>query len=650
MYPVTVNGARSPYPFSRVQNPRILSPFTSQARRRFFSFLPSSTVSAVSSPPHVSTSLQNLGFSTPHDPTSGVVSFCLPVSGGSSPSGSRHSPAMDAVATSSAVARRLASCNKATRDRAVRLLKAWLSEHGSTAVSATSEEDLLKIWKGLFYCVWHADKLPVQSELVNRLASLLLGPDPAVAERYLEGFVATIRREWSGIDHLRMDKFYLLIRRFLHHVFLLMSKNAWDRELSGRIFGVFSEKSLLVVDKYAAQGVNYHLAEIFLDEIKEFLPIALGTMDELLKPFFAVLGRSSDKVLVNKIKVNIFDRLLRNGVTYLEHLKAGDEGGLDSGSEVEKMGKIALCLSLSTKLFDLASSTDTVQGNRKVLFSLHEGFLKLEKDLEGSGISIPFSQENGGSEGAPIAVSSESTEQAEVLVEGSDRSSNDVPSKKRKKAKKVVSTSSSKKSKKKINGLTDSAGDSVLSTLVNGGGSADSVENLTVIIKENGDSVPFDETVISNLQKQFEKVAAEAGMTNGTVGTNATLVTTPVLQKRKRAKNAGAKVSASFSVSSKRSSSGKSGDKSAKKVRFSLKNNLVWKPHSPLPPQSLRLPPSATPRGSALKKGVPPGPIRETPIAKKAKVKANSTKKARKSSRSISPAVKRLRKLQSFSA
>eukprot|EP00246_Nothoceros_aenigmaticus_P016537 TRINITY_DN7598_c0_g2_i1.p1 TRINITY_DN7598_c0_g2~~TRINITY_DN7598_c0_g2_i1.p1 ORF type:complete len:403 (-),score=59.44 TRINITY_DN7598_c0_g2_i1:496-1632(-) len=47
-----------------------------------------------------------------------------------------------------------------------------------------------------------------------------------------------------------------------------------------------------------------------------------------------------------------------------------------------------------------------------------------------------------------------------------------------------------------------------------------------------------------------------------------------------------------------------------KKVRFSLKNNLVWKPNSaPLPPQFMRTPPSATPRGSALKPGLLPGPL-----------------------------------------
>ena len=52
-------------------------------------------------------------------------------------------------------------------------------------------------------------------------------------------------------------------------------------------------------------------------------------------------------------------------------------------------------------------------------------------------------------------------------------------------------------------------------------------------------------------------------------------------------------------------SCGNIGEKSVKEVRFSMKSNLIWNPHSPLPPHSS----CATPTGNALKKGVPLGPI-----------------------------------------
>ncbi|KAK8953305.1 hypothetical protein KSP40_PGU004542 [Platanthera guangdongensis] len=80
------------------------------------------------------------------------------------------------------------------------------------------DPELIKIWKGLFFCVWHSDKAPAQLELINRLAFILSSLPPPLAGNYLEAFLITIRREWSGIDFFRLNKFYLLIRKFLRHV------------------------------------------------------------------------------------------------------------------------------------------------------------------------------------------------------------------------------------------------------------------------------------------------------------------------------------------------------------------------------------------------------------------------------------------------
>jgi ribosomal RNA-processing protein 1 len=155
---------------------------------------------------------------------------------------------------------------------------------------------------------------------------------------------------------------------------------------------------------------------------------------------------------------------------------------------------------------------------------------------------------------------------------------------------------------------------------------------------DDTNAITFDEVVMSNLQKQFEKAAEEAGMP-------VTPATAKVAKKRKRSKSA----DRLSEVSGGDVALAQEGDKSGKRVRFSMKSNLVWKPQTPLPPQCLRLPPSATPRGSALKSGVQPGPIKEssTPV-KKTKPKVKSAKKMLK--KNPSSAVKRLRKLQSFSA
>ncbi|KAG1364470.1 ribosomal RNA processing protein 1 [Cocos nucifera] len=556
---------------------------------------------------------------------------------------------MEAPVSGAVIAKRLASCNKSVRDRAVRALTAWLTQQPDDAVS---KDDLLKIWKGLFYCVWHSDKLPIQVDLINRLASLLDALAAPLADRYFEAFVLTIRREWGGIDFLRLDKFYLLNRRFLRHLFLLLRKNDWELDLSARLIGILLEKSLLAADKYPAQGVNYHIAEIFLDEIKEFLPLCVETLDVLLKPFFSVLEKSPDKVLVNKIKVNVFDRLLQHGAKLLDVEKAGNQ--VDSGSDVEKFGKIPLVLSFSKKFLDSASASETLQGNRKALFGLRDGFLKLEKDLEKSGVHISVQHlENGNSVKVPEPVVSENSERFEVEMGSGDGASDDQPPKKKKLKKKK------KKKSKKASSGTEKKGKSKNKKSLDSNTETNDAEQFTEYnnvvngdATETHDLINFDECVISSLQKQFEKAAAEAGMANDNERLSAlpaSLVTNAMPKKRKRAKSADRKTTASGSDADGGSIAGESRVKSVKKVRFSMNNNLVWKPQSPLPPQSLRLPPSVTPRGSALKKGIPPGPIKETPPkVKKIKVKADSVKKVRKRS-AVSSAVKHLLKLQSLS-
>ena len=58
---------------------------------------------------------------------------------------------------SSAFSRALASNSRKQRDAALFALTQWLG-----ARTSVEESDLMKIWKGQFYAMWHADKAPVQ--------------------------------------------------------------------------------------------------------------------------------------------------------------------------------------------------------------------------------------------------------------------------------------------------------------------------------------------------------------------------------------------------------------------------------------------------------------------------------------------------------
>lgn len=374
------------------------------------------------------------------------------------------------------------------------------------------------------------------------------------------------------------------------------------------------------------------------------LPISLESMQLLLDPFFAVLEKSTDRVLVSKVRSSLFGRFLESGSQLLEMMKKGEE--VEKGSVEEKLGKVGLLFGFSKRFLDIGANAETVQGNRKALFGLRDAFVKLEKGLELSGVKISPPEFEG------VKVPMEA-----VVANGMDLDEAKVEKKKKKKAKKTalvegeeaakvlkqekkVKKDKSKKEKKEKKKKKNKV------EVVDGGDGSEQSLDATAEDQQMGDdtdAITFDEVVMSNLQKQFEKAAEEAGMP-------VTPATVKIVKKRKRSKSADRSSAVSGGdVGSEGNVLAQDGDKSGKRVRFSMKSNLVWKPQTPLPPQCLRLPPSATPRGSALKSGVQPGPIRESStLVKKTKPKVKSAKKVLK--KSPSSAVKRLRKLQSFSA
>lgn len=101
-----------------------------------------------------------------------------------------------------------------------------------------------------------SDKPLVQQTLARDLSSLVLSIEPtlsstlssaeqskqrlAAALDFLKGFWEAMVREWEGLDRLRMDKFYLLIRRFVAASFELLARDEWSKE------GVEGMTSILV--------------------------------------------------------------------------------------------------------------------------------------------------------------------------------------------------------------------------------------------------------------------------------------------------------------------------------------------------------------------------------------------------------------------
>ena len=448
-----------------------------------------------------------------------------------------------------------------------------------------------------------------------------------------------MRREWPGIDHLRLDKFYLLVRFFVRNLFVTLKSRNWDlRALEGFV-GVLEKRAFFVDDaddKGLGNGVTYHIVSVFCDEIKPFLPLSFEVLNLLFRPFLGVMGKSDNKVLVGKVKNHVFDYLVRNGKGLLGVNKSGDEK-----DELVLFGTVALTMGFATKFYELGSGSDCAQGNRKVVFSLHEEFLKLEKGKASMGIniSLPEGNDDVDDEEVPQLIPINGENMVEDAKVGPSKSNGESKASKYKKSKK-------KKKKKNANPASPGASGSSTNSDIEMVNSNDDSSNGK--LEDVMNALDLDQTVISNLQKQFEKIAAEAGLDGDGISAIESPPTVQVkskAKKRKRSKSAVKGDMGSKENADEEEAVSKTEEKSVKRVRFSMKNNLVWKPQTPLPPQSLRIPPSVTPRGSALKKGLSPGPIRDISqdVKKAKKKKASLMKKARKV-KSISAAVKRVKK------
>lgn len=210
-------------------------------------------------------------------------------------------------------AHHLAANEKVTRDRALRKLTRWIRAKSGRQGMEFTEEALMKLWKGLFFCMWMSDKPFVQQELANSIAGLV----HCFARRdqslmFMDAFFKTMAREWFAIDRFRLEKFMMLVRRCFRQGVAFSYGDAWSNENITAFCNMLQSTALCPNSQEIPLGLRLHVVDVFLQELARMhggeLTPEQATL--FLQPFFDILMHSNDRTLLDAVRKNIFFLLL----------------------------------------------------------------------------------------------------------------------------------------------------------------------------------------------------------------------------------------------------------------------------------------------------------------------------------------------------
>jgi ribosomal RNA-processing protein 1 len=136
-------------------------------------------------------------------------------------------------------------------------------------------------------------------------------------------------REWTNIDVLRMEKFLLLVRRYIGAMFELMEGSGWEEGCVQELLGVLEEVPLEAGDARLPNGMRYHVIDVYVDELERVGALKHGVegvpLEELLE-LLRKLGRDSPtKAVRQKCKEALEDERLPGNEKVVKE-KEEDEG------------------------------------------------------------------------------------------------------------------------------------------------------------------------------------------------------------------------------------------------------------------------------------------------------------------------------------
>uniref|UniRef100_A0A1A8PPF1 Ribosomal RNA processing 1 homolog n=1 Tax=Nothobranchius rachovii TaxID=451742 RepID=A0A1A8PPF1_9TELE len=259
------------------------------------------------------------------------------------------------------LAQRLASNEKAIRSKAIKKLRKYIVVRSQNASGGFKPDELLKLWKGLFYCLWMQDKLLLQEELSNQISTLIHHFHHTDQQLlYMESFLQTLKREWTGIDRLRMDKFYQVVRFMFRQSFEVLRRQSWENSVVARFLQLLTSH-LLQADSGAPSGLQLHILNLYLSELAAVGAAELTADQNLtfIEPFCKTAAKTKNRMLLSAICSSIFSTIIDQAPFAVEDLMkevnssdSGQASEEEDGCEEDKTSSKAVCRRRSGRQID----------------------------------------------------------------------------------------------------------------------------------------------------------------------------------------------------------------------------------------------------------------------------------------------------------
>ncbi|KAJ2955843.1 hypothetical protein NQZ79_g8221 [Umbelopsis isabellina] len=282
-----------------------------------------------------------------------------------------------------------------------------------------------------------SDKPLIQQALSETLGSLVMSLQQQNAIAFLGAFWQIHCDEWHGIDRIRLDKYYMLLRRVVHYTFKYIGEHDWDLGIIDDYSELLKNGPLNPTNNKIPNSIRYHLADIYLDELEKVVNGQLEKLDEeedieiptteLLDPFINLLAKTPNKITANKVVENVFSSILEKFATgpkiltliYLLFIaellffekQMDQEDSEDEDNEEDRPPFIYDVETLHPALAKAAKDPDTYSPNRKKLAALEKRFKDLIPGEEGSD------DEEEDDDEAPTLVETLDEEEEEELEE-----------------------------------------------------------------------------------------------------------------------------------------------------------------------------------------------------------------------------------------